>query len=213
MPGLAALSGWRGVTDLCYLLHVGRVARACGEAARVRARMSAAGSGERLAVGMVETPLGPVWIAATERGIAAVTPPGGTRAACLRDASRRRSIAGVVEGGDLVDWAVREIGAYFAGSLRAFGVPLDLAGTPFQRAVWEAVRGIPYGETATYGALAARLGRPGAARAVGAANGANPASIVVPCHRVVGSDGGLRGYGGGLEVKAALLARERGAPA
>ena len=88
-------------------------------------------------------------------------------------------------------------------------MPVHLSGTAFQRKVWAALREIPYGETATYGEIAARIGNPRACRAVGTANHNNPISIVVPCHRVIGADGGLTGYGGGLAVKAYLLALER----
>lgn len=99
----------------------------------------------------------------------------------------------------------RQLEAYFTGGLTAFDLPLDLAGSPFQLEVWAALREIPYGGTTSYAELARRVGRPGAARAVGAANGANPVSIVVPCHRVVGADGSLTGYGWGLERKRFLL--------
>lgn len=107
--------------------------------------------------------------------------------------------------------AARQLDAYFAGELTSFDLPLALAGTPFQRRVWAALREIPYGQTVTYGQLAARLGSPAASRAVGLANGKNPVSIVVPCHRVIGSDGSLTGYGGGLERKRFLLDLEGGA--
>ena len=110
--------------------------------------------------------------------------------------------------------AVREqLSAYFAGELTSFDVPLALRGTPFQQGVWAALRDIPYGETWSYAALAAHLGRPGASRAVGLANGRNPACVVVPCHRVVGSDGSLTWYAGGLERKRWLLAHESTGPA
>jgi methylated-DNA-[protein]-cysteine S-methyltransferase len=106
--------------------------------------------------------------------------------------------------------AVRaQLTEYLAGRRSAFDVALELRGTPFQRAVWSAVMAIPYGATATYGELAARLGRPGAARAVGHANAANPIAIVVPCHRVLGARGELTGYAYGVERKAWLLALER----
>ena len=104
--------------------------------------------------------------------------------------------------------AARQLAEYFAGGRRAFDLPLAPAGTPFQRQVWAALTALPYGVTTSYAALAERLGRPGSARAVGAANGANPLAIVVPCHRVVGADGSLTGYAGGLAAKRALLALE-----
>lgn len=105
-----------------------------------------------------------------------------------------------------------QLEAYFAAELREFELPLDAAGTPFQRRVWGALTEIGYGETATYGQIAARLGlAPGASRAVGLANGRNPIPIVVPCHRVIGSTGKLVGYGGGLDRKQRLLSLESGA--
>ncbi len=101
-----------------------------------------------------------------------------------------------------------ELAQYFAGQRRTFDVPLAPQGTPFQRSVWMALLAIPYGATESYGALAARIGKPAAVRAVGLANGRNPVPILIPCHRVIGADGTLTGYGGGLERKAALLALE-----
>jgi methylated-DNA-[protein]-cysteine S-methyltransferase len=104
--------------------------------------------------------------------------------------------------------AIRQLKAYFAGELKVFNLPLKPEGTPFQLAVWQALQEIPYGETLTYGELALRIHRPKACRAVGAANGQNPLSIVIPCHRVIGSGGRLTGYGGGLKAKAYLLTLE-----
>jgi methylated-DNA-[protein]-cysteine S-methyltransferase len=103
-----------------------------------------------------------------------------------------------------------QLTAYFAGRLRVFDVPVDPGGTPFQSRVWRALQDIPYGETESYGALARRLGDPKAVRAVGLANGANPISIIIPCHRVIGSNGALVGYGGGLPTKRSLLSLEQG---
>ncbi|MEU8888043.1 methylated-DNA--[protein]-cysteine S-methyltransferase [Streptomyces sp. NPDC048442] len=105
---------------------------------------------------------------------------------------------------------IEQLNAYFEGELKEFTLPIHLEGTPFQRTVWAELRKIPYGETRSYGELAKALGKPGASRAVGLANGKNPISIVVPCHRVIGSGGSLTGYGGGLERKQHLLALERG---
>jgi methylated-DNA-[protein]-cysteine S-methyltransferase len=101
-----------------------------------------------------------------------------------------------------------QLQAYFAGELREFELPLAPGGTPFQQRVWRALCDIPYGETISYGELARRIGQPAAARAVGLANGQNPIAIVVPCHRVIGANGSLTGYGGGLERKRWLLAHE-----
>ncbi|KUJ70884.1 cysteine methyltransferase [Streptomyces albus subsp. albus] len=106
--------------------------------------------------------------------------------------------------------AAHQLAAYFAGELTEFDLPLQLPGTPFQQRVWAQLRRIPYGETISYGTLAERIGQPTASRAVGLANGKNPIGIIVPCHRVVGSDGSLTGYGGGLDRKRRLLDFERG---
>jgi methylated-DNA-[protein]-cysteine S-methyltransferase len=119
---------------------------------------------------------------------------------------------------DQADWsprpsafpdAVEQLLAYFDGELTEFDLALDMRGTPFQRRVWNALTEIPYGETESYGELARRVGQPGAARAVGMANGHNPIAIIVPCHRVIGADGSLTGYGGGLDRKRTLLRLER----
>ena len=102
----------------------------------------------------------------------------------------------------------KELNEYFTGMRSGFTVPLDMRGTPFQRQVWEALLGIPFGETRTYGQLAIQLGNPKATRAVGAANGRNPIAILVPCHRVIGHSGKLTGFAGGLDAKAYLLKLE-----
>ena len=100
---------------------------------------------------------------------------------------------------------VGQLGAYFAGSLKRFDLPLDFRGTDFQKQVWAALLSIPFGETRSYGQIAGQIGRPGASRAVGAANGRNPISIVAPCHRVIGSAGALTGFAGGIAAKRYLL--------
>ena len=105
--------------------------------------------------------------------------------------------------------AVRQLQEYFAGQRREFQLPLEMKGTPFQMAVWKELLKIPYGESTTYGDIAKKLKNPGAGRAVGSANGKNPISIVVPCHRVIASHGGLGGYSGGLDKKRYLLALEK----
>lgn len=109
----------------------------------------------------------------------------------------------------VLDEACRQLSAWFAGERTAFDLPLGPAGTPFQRAVWRALRDIPYGETRSYQQIAAAIGRPAAVRAVGAANGQNPLALIVPCHRVIGASGALTGYAGGLERKRWLLGHER----
>ena len=109
----------------------------------------------------------------------------------------------------LLEEAARQLQEYFAGCRREFFLPLAPRGTEFQRQVWHALEGIPYGETRTYGEIARAIGKPKACRAVGMANHRNPLSILVPCHRVVGADGSLTGYGGGLEAKQFLLELEK----
>ncbi len=161
---------------------------------------------ERVGVGCYRSPLGVIWIAASDAGLRVVTVPGATYDDCLHDVARKSpGGVSVVDGGVVIEQAVRELTGYFEGSLRCFSVALDLCGTPFQRRVWRAVCQVPYGKTATYGDIAKQIGAPHAYRAVGAANGANPAAIIVPCHRLIGVSGSLRGYGGGLHQKRALL--------
>jgi methylated-DNA-[protein]-cysteine S-methyltransferase len=147
-------------------------------------------AGSVVSVHSFDTPLGTLWLDTDGAGLSSVAfdGPAGARSddALLREAES-------------------QLRAYFAGALTRFDVPLSPHGTEFQRRVWNAVAGIPYGTTTTYSAVAAALGRPTACRAVGAANGRNPLALVVPCHRVVGASGALTGYGGGLERKRALL--------
>ena len=148
------------------------------------------------------TPVGPVVVAETDGGLLAVQFENGRRPRRV-DPAWRQVEPGAIE-------AAVELTEYFAGARRAFDVRFASQGTAFQRRVWSAVAAIPYGETRSYGAVASQIGAPSAVRAVGAANGQNPWPIVVPCHRVIGSDGSLTGYGGGLPIKRALLDFERG---
>jgi methylated-DNA-[protein]-cysteine S-methyltransferase len=114
------------------------------------------------------------------------------------------------ESADAFDDVVSQLTEYFAGRRQRFELPLAPEGTPFQHRVWRELQDIPYGVTISYGGLAARIGQPTASRAVGLANGSNPLAIVIPCHRVIGANGKLTGYGGGLPIKEQLLALERG---
>jgi len=151
-----------------------------------------------------ESHVGMLTLVAGEEGLRAVIWPDGRL--------DRVGLAGETHTpGDapVLDATARELDEYFAGTRTTFDVPLDLHGTSFQLAAWRALAEIPYGETRTYGQQASRIGRPAAVRAIGAANGRNPVSIVLPCHRVIGSNGSLVGFGGGLEVKAALLELEQ----
>jgi len=127
-----------------------------------------------------------------------------------RDAARK-SLWMTRRQSPILDRARLQLEEYFAGRRQHFELPLDPRGTEFQRRVWQRLLKIPYGETTTYGALARELGDPGASRAVGLANGSNPLPIVIPCHRVIGADGSLTGFGGGLAIKSALLELEHGA--
>jgi len=152
----------------------------------------------------IESPYGTMTIVGSSEGVRAIL--------WHDDDPTRVGLSGIPLGRatvDVVDTAAFQLEEYFDGTRRAFDLILDLRGTPFQIAAWRALAEIPYGETRTYAAQAALLGIPAAARAVGTANGRNPLSIVLPCHRVVGSNGSLRGFAGGLDAKAALLALER----
>ncbi len=152
----------------------------------------------------LDTPVGEVLVAVDEAGDVVLVHflAGGSFAAAVAPLGYvrlDRDRAGDVR---------RQLEEYFAGQRRSFDVRLAAAGTPFQRSVWNAVRAVPYGQTVSYGELASRLGHPAACRAVGAANGANPTPILVPCHRVIGAHGDLVGFGAGLPVKRFLLRLE-----
>jgi methylated-DNA-[protein]-cysteine S-methyltransferase len=148
---------------------------------------------------VANTPLGPVTVASTPKGLAAIQFGGQTPEGGILDESANREILGQLE-------------EYFQGKRVRFEVPLDLNGTAFQMAVWRELQNIPYGETRSYGEIAARIGKPGAARAVGMANHDNPIAVVIPCHRVIGRDGSLTGYAGGLHLKEELLSLEQRPP-
>jgi methylated-DNA-[protein]-cysteine S-methyltransferase len=156
-----------------------------------------------LAYKMVETPVGKLKLVASEKGLVAIL--------WENDSPRRVRLNELVENGEhpiLVE-TERQLGEYFAGKRKTFSVHLDMRGTRFQKDVWEILLAIPFGETRSYGQLAKQLGNPRATRAVGAANGRNPLSIIVPCHRVIGSSGKLTGFAGGLKTKAHLLGLEK----
>lgn len=148
------------------------------------------------------SPVGTLTLVASDAGLVAVL--------WENDAPTRVRIGEAVENGDhpILAAAATQLGDYFAGTRTAFDLTLDARGTDFQRAVWRELSAIPHGETRTYADLARALGQPTATRAVGAANGRNPLSVVVPCHRVVGSNGTLTGFAGGIEAKRWLLAHE-----
>ena len=144
----------------------------------------------------MDTPMGTLLLDADDIGITRV------------EFVRQMTDEVVSENAPLLLEAERQLREYFAGVRKSFDLPLSLHGTPFQMAVWDSLQTIPYGETRSYGDIARQIGRPGAARAVGMANHRNPICIIVPCHRVIGADGSLTGYGGGLDKKEALLKLE-----
>ncbi|HEY68002.1 MAG TPA: methylated-DNA--[protein]-cysteine S-methyltransferase [Thermoflexia bacterium] len=156
----------------------------------------------------MDSPVGPLWVATTEMGICAVGLGIGQPEAFFAWLARHIAPEPPREDAETLALALAQLREYFSRIRRAFDLPLDVRGTAFQKAVWAEVARIPYGTTTTYSKIAQRIGRPGAARAVGAAVGANPLPILIPCHRVIGVGGSLTGYGGGLEVKAALLRLE-----
>jgi methylated-DNA-[protein]-cysteine S-methyltransferase len=151
----------------------------------------------------IPSPVGALTLVASDTGLIAILwendRPGRVRLGALEEAPDHPVL---VE-------AERQLGAYFAGERTRFDLPLDFRGTDFQKSVWAALLTIPFGETRSYGEIARQIGRPSASRAVGAANGRNPISIVVPCHRVIGTNGALTGFAGGLEAKELLLGIER----
>ena len=152
---------------------------------------------------VIDSPVGALTLVATERCLAAIL---------WENDDPRRVPLGEVIGRDedpILLETERQLREYFAGRRTVFELPLDFRGTEFQRRVWQALLTIPYGETRSYSQVAVQIGCPAAVRAVGAANGRNPLSIIAPCHRVVGSNGKLTGFAGGLEAKAKLLSHER----
>ena len=150
----------------------------------------------------IDSPIGPLGLVATDEGLRAVSWRGDETSVKLPD--------DMVEDPDhpVLRQAAHQLGEYFEGDRTSFDVPLDLRGTPFQEAAWRALGDIPYGSTRSYGEQAALIGRPKAVRAIGQANGRNPVPIVLPCHRVIGADGSLTGFGGGLDLKTQLLQHE-----
>ena len=153
------------------------------------------------------SPVGTLTLVAGDTGLIAVLWEG--------DTPRRVPLTDLVEENDhaVLLAAERQLTEYFAGKRHTFSLPLEMRGTEFQKSVWRALQEIPFGKTLSYGEIAKQLGRPTASRAVGAANGRNPLSIIVPCHRVIGASGKLTGFAGGLAVKAHLLTLETSTPA
>lgn len=169
-------------------------------------RRATASDMDPLSRSTMSSPVGELSLVASEAGLVAVLweddRPGRVPLGALQEA-----------GHPVLAATETQLREYFAGQRRVFDIPLDFRGTDFQRRVWAALLTIPYGETRSYGEIARSLASPGASRAVGAANGRNPISIIAPCHRVIGSSGSLTGFAGGIEAKALLLALEHGQPA
>jgi methylated-DNA-[protein]-cysteine S-methyltransferase len=156
-----------------------------------------------LAYKVIESPIGKLKLVASDKGLVAILWENDSP-------TRVRLTEPVVnERHPVLVETERQLGEYFAGKRKTFSIALDMKGTRFQKDVWEALLAIPFGETRSYGQLAKQLGNPRATRAVGAANGRNPLSIIVPCHRVIGSSGKLTGFAGGLDTKARLLSLEK----
>jgi methylated-DNA-[protein]-cysteine S-methyltransferase len=153
---------------------------------------------------ILDTPLGPLTLVGHDETLQQIRFP--------RPGGEPDIPEGSTACGSSLAAASKQLGEYFEGSRRVFELAVAPEGTPFQQTVWKALQDIPWGETRSYGAVSAAIGRAGAARAVGAANGRNPIPIVIPCHRVIGSDGSLTGFAGGLQIKRQLLALEERTP-
>ncbi len=166
---------------------------------------------DTITIQTIATPVGTLGVALSPAGLGRLTFADEPIAACEAWAQRWQPQARPARQDRRVDLLAEQLNAYFAGALRVWTVPLDLRGTPFQLRVWRAVLAIPYGEVRSYSEIATAIGQPRAVRAVGAANGANPIPILVPCHRLIGKDGSLIKYGGGLALKRRLIELE-GAP-
>jgi len=154
---------------------------------------------------VIDSPIGPLTLIAQDGRLA------GVRMEITRYEPDAAALGAAVtsDAEPVLDAAASQLRSYFAGQLTRFDLPLALEGTSFQRSVWTGLLTIPYGEKVSYGELASRIGQPSASRAVGLANGRNPVAIIVPCHRVIGADGSLTGYGGGMDRKRYLLALEQ----
>ena len=156
---------------------------------------------EKTVFTVMNSPLGKILVAGNAQGLSHVSFQDGS-SAIVPEVTWQQNNASLTD-------AVQQLGAYFAGELQDFNLPLAPKGTPFQQEVWRFLLTIPYGQTTSYGTIAQAMNKPRATRAVGAANGRNPIPIIIPCHRVIGSNGQLTGYAGGLRFKEALLSLER----
>lgn len=155
------------------------------------------------------TPIGQLLVTSSDRGLVRVILPNENRLDPISDRQKHFPNAILLESKERNREVINQLLEYFNGTRKVFSLPIDLRGTDFQKSVWEAVRKVPYGQTRSYGDIAKAIGNPRASRAVGAANGANPISIVIPCHRIIGSDGSMTGFGGGIPLKQKLLDLEK----
>src|SRR6266567_9039683 len=179
--------------------------RIAGQDEREGRQMTVRTSARQRSHAVIDSPIGPLTLIAQDGRLA------GVHMEVTRYEPDAAALGAAVpsESEPVLDAAAGQLGAYFSGELTSFDLPLTLGGTEFQRAVWAGLRAIGYRETISYSELARRIGQPSATRAVGLANGRNPVAIVVPCHRVIGADGSLTGYGGGMERKRFLLGLEQ----
>jgi methylated-DNA-[protein]-cysteine S-methyltransferase len=198
LRGAASLGCRRG----CRGGQIALIIAVCSEAHQ-NLTTSKQGGIMALAYKIIESPVGKLKLVASEKGLVAIL--------WENDNPRRVRLNELVADNKhpVLTETERQLDEYFAGKRKTFSVPLDMRGTRFQKDVWEVLLAIPFGETRSYGQLAKQLGNPRATRAVGAANGRNPLSIIVPCHRVIGSSGKLTGFAGGLDTKAKLLSLEK----
>ena len=155
------------------------------------------------------TPVGILLIASSEKGLVRIIFTTEEDPDPFSTLLNEFADTDLIESREFNEDACRQLEEYFNETRSEFDLPLDLHGTDFQKAVWNSVAEVPYGQTRTYGQIAEDIGNPGSIRAVGAANGANPVPIVIPCHRIIGADGSLTGYGGGIEIKRKLLVLEK----
>lgn len=190
----------------CY--HENKVALGAADKTFSQERVKMVNS-DFVAIARVATPLGCFGAAVSPAGVGRLVFPDEPFDLCHEWVRRWAPRATVIDKHETLNLLQHELTLYFEGKLQRFTVPLDLRGTPFQLKVWQTLLTVPYGTTVSYSEIARRVGNPRAVRAVGGANNKNPVPIVVPCHRVIGSNGGLVGYGGGLELKQRLLDLER----
>lgn len=157
----------------------------------------------------LDTPVGLLLVASSNQGLIRIILPGEGRKYLFSRLRKEYSKETLVENGEKNQEAVEQLKEYFNGSRESFSLRLDIRGTEFQKSVWKAVVQVPYGQTCSYGEIARRIGKPRACRAVGLANKTNSLPIVIPCHRIIGSDGSMTGYGGGIPLKEKLLKLEQ----